>query len=160
MNDITIRFLEVYGHLSERGQVSSPSDFAKKINISTSLMTEILKGRSNAGINPVQNTVKVFEEINADWLLTGKGNKLKNVSGMTKITAGSEQKENAESRLITENASLKETNDLLRFKIGVLEKELSEVKYTQRDPIIYESVAKAESELIKKKTKQNDDAKK
>ncbi|MEI7486457.1 MAG: LexA family transcriptional regulator [Chryseobacterium sp.] len=80
MNDITIRFLKVYNYLSSLGKTTSSADFAKIIDISSSMMNEILKGRSNAGINPIQKTVNEFPEINAEWLLTGKGEMLKTKS--------------------------------------------------------------------------------
>ena len=100
-------------------------------------------------------------DIDGNFLLTGKGNMLRiDNSNVKPEEEGSRNWIEEVNRLSKENCALQETNELLRFKIGVLEKESSEVKYTQRDPIIYESVAEAESELIKKKTKQNDDAKK
>lgn len=89
MNDITIRFLEVYEFLLSKKTIKGKSDFAKMIGISTSAMTEILKGRTNAGINPIQNTVNVFPQISSEWLLTGKGDMLlstikENVSSINK----------------------------------------------------------------------------
>lgn len=72
-SDVTQRFTEAFTYLQKIGKVSSANDFAKQIGISTSMMTEISKGRSNAGITPVQNIVKSFG-ISAQWLLTGFGN--------------------------------------------------------------------------------------
>jgi repressor LexA len=80
MNDITSRFLDIYNYLLNSKKTSSASDFAKKIEISTSLMSEILKKRTNAGINPIQKTVSEFPEINSEWLLTGKGEMIKTKS--------------------------------------------------------------------------------
>lgn len=42
------------------------------------------------------------------------------------------------------------------FKIGALEKKLSELKYTKHDPIIYGFVAETEPELIEKKSTKKD----
>lgn len=72
-NDISIRFLEAYDYLKNKKKVSNAADFAQKIDISSSLMNEILKERTNAGINPIQKTVKAFPEIDAEYLLTGNG---------------------------------------------------------------------------------------
>lgn len=58
------------------GQVSDKRDFAIKIGISPSMVTEISKGRSNVGTLAIQNIVSIFD-INADWLLTGRGEMLK-----------------------------------------------------------------------------------
>lgn len=71
MKDITSRFLEVYNYLLESKKITNASDFAKKIGISTSLMSEIGEGRSNAGLKTLQKTVIEFPEINTKWLITG-----------------------------------------------------------------------------------------
>lgn len=74
VKEITQRFMEAYEHLRSADKVSSLSDFADKIGISGSMMTEIKNNRSNVGLKAVQNTVKKFSLINPEWLLTGKGN--------------------------------------------------------------------------------------
>lgn len=73
MKDITDRFIVVYNLLKDRGYISNPSEFAKKIRISTSMMNEILKGRSNAGIKVIQNIVKEYNFINTEYLILGIG---------------------------------------------------------------------------------------
>ncbi|WP_329804888.1 S24 family peptidase [Flavobacterium facile] len=73
MKDITIRFIDVYNYLLDIKKVKNASDFADKIQISSSLMNEILKGRSNVGIKPIQSTVKLFSFLNLDWLIKGEG---------------------------------------------------------------------------------------
>ena len=80
MNDITARFIDVYNYLLNSGKVSSQADFAKKIGISVSMMNEISKGRTNAGINPIQKTVIEYSEICSEWLLIGYGSMLKTKS--------------------------------------------------------------------------------
>lgn len=73
VNSITDRFLMTYNHLFDLKRVSSPADFAKKIGISSSMMTEIAKKRSKVGIKAIQNTVLKFPSINPNWLITGRG---------------------------------------------------------------------------------------
>lgn len=73
MKEITIRFIDVYNYLLEIKKADNASDFAKKIGISTSLMNEILKGRSNVGIKPIQSTVIAFPELSLDWIIKGDG---------------------------------------------------------------------------------------
>jgi len=74
IEELTTRFLSVYQLLLNDEKVSSISDFAKKIDVSSSMLTEIKKGRSKVGLKAIQNTVQVFNEINPDWILTGNGN--------------------------------------------------------------------------------------
>lgn len=87
MNDVTSRFLGFYKHLLSVKAVSSASDFAKNIDISTSLMNEITKGRSNVGVSALQNTVSKFKELSSEWLMTGEGDMLKSdkVVGLKKF---------------------------------------------------------------------------
>jgi repressor LexA len=73
MEDITTRFLRVYEDLIELKKVSNPSDFSKKIGISTSMMNEILKNRSKVGLKVIQNTVNNFNGYSLDWLIKGEG---------------------------------------------------------------------------------------
>lgn len=78
MNDITIRFLIAYEYLKANNKVLNPRRFAFEINVSNSLITEICKKRTNAGITPVQNIVVRYPELDANWLLTGEGTMIKN----------------------------------------------------------------------------------
>jgi repressor LexA len=71
MNDITIRFLEIYEWLKKENLVHTPKEFANEIQVSTSLITEICKKRTNAGITPIQNLINRFPQLNSNWLLTG-----------------------------------------------------------------------------------------
>jgi len=50
---------------------------AQNLDISGSLITEIVKGRSIVGTKAIQNSVLVYN-LNSDWFFTGKGPMLKN----------------------------------------------------------------------------------
>lgn len=77
MNEITSRFLDIYEWLKKEKLVHTPKGFANEIEVSTSLITEICKKRTNAGITPIQNLINRFPQINSGWLLTGQGSMLK-----------------------------------------------------------------------------------
>ena len=76
-NDISARFIEAYDTLLTRKEVNDKKDFATKLGISASMVTEISKGRSSVGTFAIQNIVLQFN-ISADWLLTGRGDMLTN----------------------------------------------------------------------------------
>ena len=76
LNDITERFLNTVSWLINEKIVQDKKDLAVNLGISTSLMTEITKGRSNIGVVPIQNIVVKYN-ISAEWLLTGNGSMLK-----------------------------------------------------------------------------------
>ncbi|UUF13088.1 MULTISPECIES: hypothetical protein [Flavobacterium] len=77
MNDITKRFLIVYEYLKKADIISNPTKFALELKISTSLITEICKERTNAGMLPIHNLLVKYKDIDPNWLLTGTGSMLK-----------------------------------------------------------------------------------
>ncbi|KAA6343124.1 hypothetical protein EZS27_009190 [termite gut metagenome] len=83
MNDITSRFLEAYRWILSNNKTPDTKTFAKELGISISMMTEIAKERSNIGIKAIQNIVKKFH-INSEWLLTGKGEMLREEPTLSK----------------------------------------------------------------------------
>lgn len=76
MKDVNDRFIEFYNYLSTQKIVLSAKDFALKIGVSSSLITEITKGRSVVGTKAIQNSVIEYN-LNADWLFTGTGEMIK-----------------------------------------------------------------------------------
>ena len=152
MNDITIRFLDTYEYLKKQNIVYTPKGFANELSVSTSLITEICKKRTNAGITPIQNLLNRFDEIDGNWLLTGKGSMLKSDATPREAIA-SEEKEKI-AILERDNERLKEMNELIRFKVSTLEKDLSEFRYNaQKEPVLYRTVAESAPELSKKQSK-------
>ena len=73
--DISSRFIEVLDELISRGLVADKKAFAASVGCSTSMITEISKGRSNVGTSLLQNTVLNYG-VSATWLLTGTGEML------------------------------------------------------------------------------------
>lgn len=74
-NQVSARFIEAYEALLDSKKVSDKRDFAAKLGISASMVTEISKGRSSVGTSAIQNIVLQFN-IDAKWLLTGEGSML------------------------------------------------------------------------------------
>ncbi len=70
--DISSRFIEVLNELIKRGCLPDKKAFALSVGCSTSMITEILKGRSNVGVSVLQNTVQNYG-VSATWLLVGTG---------------------------------------------------------------------------------------
>lgn len=75
-NEISARFIKAFNTLLSMGQVSDKKDFASKLGISPSMVTEISKGRSSVGLTAIQNIVLLFN-VSSEWLLTGEGDMLK-----------------------------------------------------------------------------------
>ena len=85
-NEVSARFIEAYEALLRDDKVSDKRDFAAKLGISASMVTEISKGRSSVGTSAIQNIVLQFN-INANWLLTGEGEMLQGENGRKVETA-------------------------------------------------------------------------
>ena len=83
---VSARFIEAYETLLKEKKVSDKRDFATKLGISASMITEISKGRSSVGTSAIQNIVLQFN-INANWLLTGEGDMLQGENGRKIETA-------------------------------------------------------------------------
>ncbi|MGR3791326.1 hypothetical protein ACUXZJ_10695 [Flavobacterium sp. TN-1] len=125
MNDITIRFLDVYDYLKKEKKVYTPKGFANEIEVSPSLITEICKKRTNAGITPIQNTLIRFEEIDANWLLTGKGEMLK-ITNEVKVA---QPDSSLVVGLLNDKIKLLEKNSEMSEKqIAFLESEVARLK--------------------------------
>ncbi|MBR3712534.1 MAG: hypothetical protein IKM98_04960 [Bacteroidales bacterium] len=76
INDVTMRFSNTVSWLISNKKAQDKKEIAAILGISTSLMTEISKERSNVGVVPLQNIVIKYG-ISGDWLLTGEGSMLK-----------------------------------------------------------------------------------
>lgn len=70
-NDIGIRLLTLYNQLKNTKQVKSQKDFAKKIGVSPSLITEIKNGRSRISAVKLRKITGEFSKYK-EWLITGK----------------------------------------------------------------------------------------
>ncbi|WP_128331238.1 helix-turn-helix domain-containing protein [Apibacter sp. HY039] len=56
----------------------SPGEFADKINVQRSGISHITSGRNKPSLDFLERTLKVFPEVNSDWLILGKGSPVKN----------------------------------------------------------------------------------
>lgn len=106
MKEVTNRFIDVYNYLMNNNYITNPSDFSKKVGISTSMMNEILKGRSNAGIKVIQNTVKEFDFINTEYIITGIGEivKTKSEENLTLLIGEKKGEEKGEKPKVKKNS--------------------------------------------------------
>lgn len=72
LNDVTERFKEIihYSQLTHGG-------FAVKIGVQNSTLAHILLGRNTPSLTVIQKVLLAFPEINAEYLLLGKGELIK-----------------------------------------------------------------------------------
>lgn len=69
MKNRILKFLEV--------ENINPSKFADEIGVQRSSISHILSGRNNPSLDLIQKILLRFDYINAEWLITGKGEMFK-----------------------------------------------------------------------------------
>mgnify|MGYP003600890935 CR=1 FL=1 len=126
--------------------------FEKKVGFSNGAFASQLKNKRTIGVDKLENILIVFNDLSAEWLLTGQGNMLKGQITPVVSEVDRTYKELADARL--------EVIEGLRFKIASLEQtiitkdeKIAELKYTQEQSFLYPNVAEPAPELTNKKTK-------
>lgn len=110
----------------------------------TGLSNGFLDKEGSIGSDKCEKICYEYDDISVVWLITGKGPMLKSNSTEV-IQKQTNYKELAEARLEIING--------LKFRIASLEKDLSELKYTQKESFLYSNVAEPAPELTSKKDK-------
>jgi transcriptional regulator with XRE-family HTH domain len=73
MVDINDRLKKIYDHYNFK----SYAEFSKKTNISHQNASNYLKGKQKPDADKLALIVQAFDEISAEWIVTGKGNMFK-----------------------------------------------------------------------------------
>ena len=122
--NISSRFIEVLNELLKRGSVPDKKAFALSVGCSTSMITEISKGRSNVGVSLLQNTVQNYG-VSATWLLVGTGEMF---ASEEQDTQNSSSAEPMVDKLLS---IINKKDDIIRQQaeeIGQLRAELAQLK--------------------------------
>lgn len=114
----------------------SQKDLASILMIDTSQFSKIVNGKLQPTLSQLME-LSSFLKVSLDWLCFGQAEEISPDS--------LNYKELADARL--------EIIEGLKFKVKTLEKELSELKYTQKETFLYSNVAESTPELIKKTSK-------
>lgn len=122
--NISSRFIEVLNELLKRGSLPDKKAFALSVGCSTSMITEISKGRSNVGVSLLQNTVQNYG-VSATWLLVGTGEMF---ASEEQDTQNSSSAEPMVDKLLS---IINKKDDIIRQQaeeIGQLRAELAQLK--------------------------------
>lgn len=144
-NEVSGRFIAAFEYLLKVNVIADKKDFANKLGISPSMVTEISKGRSAVGTTAIQNIV-LFFNISGDWLLTGEGEMLK-TNGIPRNTPppvmGKSQGKD------TENISDSQEN-----KVQISEDIPSLLAYMKEKDAIHREELKAKDLIIEQKNQE------
>jgi len=92
----------------------SRADFCRATNILPSSLSHVLNGKGNGGYLFFQSIIDAFPDINARWLMTGKGSMLTETE--SKIITGTDITDQRLSELSEENNKLnKQIRYLIQF---------------------------------------------
>ncbi len=132
--DIYIRIKE----LREKKKLTQKA-ISALIKIDSSQYSKIELGKLQPTLTQIM-AISSFFEVSMDWLCFGK--RLEKEEDLGKIVV-----------LERENSMQAKIIEGLEFKASALEKDLLEARYTQKEPFLYQDVAKPAPELIKKEPK-------
>lgn len=112
MKDRIIQFL------SENNLTSTK--FADKIGVQRSSISHILSGRNKPSFDFIEKMLLAYPELNAQWLITGKGNMFSNRPTLFNQTTENKSEENLTSREshiqnLSDNYTEKEKPEAARF---------------------------------------------
>lgn len=112
---MTDRILEIIRY---KGLV--PAQFAELINVQRSAISHLISGRNNPSLEMIRKILSVYPEINAEWLLTGKGNMITEKSEIP-VPETFRIAEEKQPEIIHENADLFSQTDLTPPEISAEE---------------------------------------
>ena len=102
--------------------------FAEMIGFAPQVISNIVSGRkSNPSYDVIYSILSTFDDINANWLLTGNGSMLKEVAPVQADCTGKVEELEKYNKVLEENCQL------WREKAGTLEKELQALKKLKQD---------------------------
>lgn len=129
--DITKRFIKLFEEGRKLELYKTAAEFCGIIECSPQSLNEVVKGRSNVGVQLIQNTLSKFPDFNAHWLITGKGKMIFSIDEVKMLSGIGidlvKEKEFLQSQL--EIAKKLNTNyesiiELQNFKIEIMKGQL------------------------------------
>ncbi|WP_018675505.1 hypothetical protein [Riemerella columbina] len=142
---INQRFIDCINFILDTKKAPSKSFLAEKFSISNSKFSEILKERMNVGVELLSVLTNEFS-ISPEWLLTGKGEMLKQPQGYTteenppQVVAEGQ----SNSTKVIDNSHLNGQISFLQKEIEYLQDKISLLQ--ENKTLIEEKVKKTEAE--------------
>lgn len=100
MKDRIIQFLK------EKNLTSTK--FADEIGVQRSSISHILSGRNKPSFDFIEKMLKAYPDIDAQWLITGKGNMLSNQPSLFNQSNQNNEKSSSSRELNIQNSPMKE----------------------------------------------------
>lgn len=106
--------------------------FEASIGISNGAFTSQLKPGKTIGVDRLENILRIYEDLNPDWALTGKGTMLRSESASKETSDVSENASKSNQKALERLEELYEVNkkytQLLEEKLKATQKQLQELE--------------------------------
>jgi len=106
--------------------------FEASIGISNGAFTSQLKPGKTIGVDRLENILRIYEDLNPDWALTGKGTMLRSESASKETADASEHASKSNQKALERLEELYEVNkkytQLLEEKLKATQKQLQELE--------------------------------
>lgn len=123
------RFFAVFDLLKKRGQIKTYTQLAEVLGTNKAGVNDLKNGKKKISVENIRSMKSTYPEISLNWLILEEGDMIDILSEPIKFDISTEL-------LI-----------LQKEKIERLEIQLSELRYVEKDPILYRSVAEPTSKL-------------
>jgi plasmid maintenance system antidote protein VapI len=123
------RLFIAYDFLKKKGHIKTYTQLADVLDTNKAGINDLKNGKKKVSIENIRSMIKSYPEISLNWLVLEEGEmeiKEKNTQGFDIST---------------------ELLVMQKEKIAELKKEIAELKYIKKDPILYKSVAESTPEL-------------
>lgn len=127
------RLFIAYDFLKQKGCINTYTELAEVLGTNKAGINDLKNGKKKVSIENIRSMIKSYPQISLEWLILEDGS--------MEIKKGNTQGFDISTELLI----------MQKEKIEELKKEISELKFTQTNPIIYRSVAEGSPELIKQK---------
>ncbi len=107
---INDRLSEFYEYL-KKGNKLTQKDLAKKLELDAGYLSKVLNNKESIGLTIIEKFINNYSELNADWLMTGEGNMLKDGIGYVNEPQMRYGMPDDKERLFNTIEKISETND-------------------------------------------------
>lgn len=113
-------------HLILNLSVRSQADFASKIGVARSQISELLNGKRTISAKLINKIYKMFPELNRDWLTTGEGEML-----MGWVFQNNKNGDNIQGNSVTINKPERDYLDIIKKLTSQLSKSQEQISKSQ-----------------------------
>ncbi len=135
----------------DKEQITS-SKFADLIGVQRSNISHILSGRNNPSLDFIQRVLTVFDKINSDWLIFGRGEMYK--SEKPSLFTNLNKSENIENNNIIKDKILDSEQDIKPDKKSKQEKENKQEKESKQEKENKQEKESKQEKIIKQEAYQ------